>query len=119
MLIVLLALGGIMFIWSLMVRPEWVAILLFTLSIANMNIDISGLPMNLRAIITLALFARVITYKSSNARYPHFITIGPGILFLVYIGYNVLVSFGQDLLTFDLIKQTLSTVICTYCAYYF
>ena len=119
MLIILLALASLMFIWALLVKPEWVAILLFTLSIANMNIDINGLPMNLRAIITLALFGRVVTLRQSKIKYPAFITTTPGILFLVYIGYTVMISLGEDLLTFELIKQTISTLICTYCAYYF
>jgi hypothetical protein len=119
MLIVLLVLGAIMFTWALLVRPEWIAILLFTLIIANINIDINGLPMNVRAIITLALFVRVIADSSVKKKYTAFITVGPGILFLVYMVYITLVSFGEDLLTFDLIKQLLSTAICTYCAYYF
>ena len=51
---ILLILGGALFLYALILKPEIVAILFFTITIADINFELGVLPMNIRAAIGLA-----------------------------------------------------------------
>lgn len=111
-LIILIA-GGIFFGYALIYKPEIIAVLLFTLVIGEINI------FNLRPIITLALFGRIMLDKATMARYPSFLSIPNVKLLVVFLIYGLFVSFSQDLLNYDLFKGDLDTVMLTFCMYHY
>lgn len=69
---ILLFAGAIWFLYALAKKPEQIAIFLFTLIVADINIEMS--PLNLRAAVTLALFIRTLSDKDNDS--PHFFPSG-------------------------------------------
>jgi O-antigen ligase len=118
-IIIILLLCGALFIYALVYKPELVAVLLFTLIIANINFDLNSLPLNTRAIVTICLFGRILIDKSRQFDYPSFLGVTSVKLFMVYMLYVLLVSFGQHLYTMELMKQILSTILSSFCVYHF
>ena len=105
--------------FALIRKPEVIAVILFTLIIARINFDLKGLPLNLRAIMSLALFVRILTDKSTKKNYPSFGSV-PNIKILIFfLIYIIFVSFSQDLFTVDLLKESINTLLTTFCVYYF
>lgn len=66
MLIIAFILGAI-FLYTLIVKPEYVAVVFFTITIADMNASLQALPVNIRALIGIALFARTLVPVSVSA----------------------------------------------------
>ena len=119
MSLIFLFAGAVLFGFALIRKPELVAVVLFTLIIARVNFDLKGLPLNLRAIMSLALFARILADKSKQEPYPAFVG-NPFVKILIFfLIYVIFVSFSQDLFTVDLLKESISTVLTTFCMYYF
>ena len=52
-MIAILLLGAIIYGYMLAMKPHLVAILFFTITIADVNFEMGGLPLNIRAIIGL------------------------------------------------------------------
>lgn len=102
----------------LIVKPEIIAALFFTITIADINFELGGLPLNIRAAIGLALFARTIVAKNGE-NYPPFLTNQGMLMIVTFISYTVLISAMYDLLTDQFIKQTGLTIIAVYNAYYY
>ncbi len=117
-LIILLG-GGVFFMYALIRKPEIIAVVLFTLIIARVNFDLKGLPLNLRAIMSLALFVRIVADKSSKKDYPAFGNVPNIKILFFFLIYVIFVSFSQDLFTIDLLKESINTVLTTFCVYYF
>lgn len=105
--------------YLLVYKPEWVALLLFLLMITNINIDLPGMPMNSRALITLALFGRIMFDRERIRNYPSFIRQGAVVLLFIFMFYILIISYWQDLLNADLIKICMSTVISSFCVYHY
>jgi len=115
---ILLILGGALFLYALISKPEIVAILFFTIIIADINFELGMLPMNIRAAIGLALFARTIVAANGDLHPPFF--TNPGVqLIIVFILYTVLITAMNDLITQQFIKQIGLTFIAVYNAYYY
>jgi hypothetical protein len=109
--------GGGGFLYALFKKPDLIAVLLFTLVVADINFDLpGGLP--LRTTITLILFARI--YGEQNAsNHPGFFSNSLSwhlVFFLIYIS---LVSMMNGLLTVALLKEFLLSCISAYLAYYY
>lgn len=117
--ILILLFGAAAFFYLLVYKQEIFASVLFTLIIADVNIDIPGSPLNSRALMTLALFARIMLDRDHRNSYPAFISRPSVIFFLLYMGLTLLISYAYDLYTFDLLKVVISTVLATYCVYHF
>lgn len=111
--------GGLIFIYVLFYKPEWVAILVFTLTISSINIELAQLPLNLKAIITIALFVRILFDGKKNLMYPSFVSSNSVKIFLLFWIYALMISADQGLLSFELFKRILSVVLSAYCAYHF
>jgi len=114
---ILLAIAGGMFIYILVTRPEIIAVLFFTITIADINFEIAGLPLNIRAIVGITLFLRTIIpvkgekpppFFSSNAKY-----------IILFLFYGFLVTVAYDLADFTFIKLTFLTFISVYCGFYY
>ena len=110
---IILILGAIFFIYALIRKPDVVAVLLFTLVIAQIDI------FYLRPIITLALFVRILIDKKTQASYPSFLGQRYVKLLIIFLLYGLLVSFSQDLFSYDLFKGDVDTVIMAYIVYHF
>jgi hypothetical protein len=117
-LIFLLA-GAVIFIFLLIRKPEIIAVILFTLVIARINFDLKGLPLNLRAIMSLALFGRIISDKSTQGKYPLFLNVPAVKILIFFLVYIIFCIILQDLFTIDLLKESVSTLLTTFCVYYF
>ncbi len=115
----ILLIGALLFLYALVYKPQFVAILVFTLIIANINFDVKGLPLNSRAFITIVLFIRILFNKSSAITYPAFLRPAGINLFLAYMIFTIFVSWGYDTFTFDLLKQIISTILSAFCVYYY
>jgi hypothetical protein len=110
---ILLILGGSGFIYALIKKPEIIAVLLFTIVMAQINVSF------LRPVITLALFGRIIVDKKTQATYPSFLGLPYVKLLLVFLLYGLFVSLSQDMLNYDLVKGAVDTVMLSYCVYHF
>ncbi len=114
-----LLLGGALFLYVLFYRPEIIAVLLFTLIIANINFDLKGLPLNLKAVITILLFGRIIAIRTGDKPYPSFLSNAAVKCLLVYMAYVLVISTMFDLFSMDLLKQAFSTCIASFCVYHY
>jgi hypothetical protein len=115
----LIIIGGIFFIIGLIYRPEWVAVLLFTLTISIFNVEMVQLPINLKAIISIALFLRILFGNKDNLKYPSFLSSGSVKLFFLFWIYVLIISSDQGLFTIDLVKRVTSLLLLAYFAYHF
>lgn len=118
-MIIIVILGGALFMYGLYYKPEYIAALLFMLIVANINIDLNGLPLNTRAIVTLALFGRILMDKKSLQDYPLFVRNSLVVFFFIFNAYILFISFGQDLFTMDLFKLAFSNFLCVFIAYHY
>jgi hypothetical protein len=114
---ILLALAGGMFIYILITRPEIIAILFFTITIADINFEIAGLPLNIRAIIGITLFLRTIIPVKGEKAPPFFSSNAKYIILFLFYGY--LVTLAYDLVDYTFIKLTFLTAISVYCGFYY
>lgn len=117
-MIAILIFGAIIYGYLLAVKPHIIATLFFTITIADVNFELGGLPLNIRAIIGLSLFARTLI-SGKNENDPGFIRNGNIALIIVFIIYGIFVTAFNDLLTPDVIKTSALTLISIYCAYYY
>jgi hypothetical protein len=110
--------GGGFFLYGMLRKPDLVAILLFTLIIADINFDLPGLPLNLRATITIALFARI--YGELNASdHPGFFS-NPQVWHLMFfVIWILLVSQFNGLFDFTLFKEFILSFLSAALAYYY
>ena len=104
--------------YLLVVKPEVVAVLFFTISIADINISLPGIPINMRAIIGLALFARMLIPEKKARHYPFFFS-APTVNIVLLVAYTIFITVCYELLTFDFIKTCATTLIIAYAGYYF
>lgn len=118
MLIVLAILGAIM-AYLLVKKPEIVAMILFALIIARMNIDLNGLPLNGRALLTLALFGRIMLDKEGQQAYKNFILVPWAFLLLLFMLYILLIAFWQGLFDIGMFKELASSALSAYCSFHY
>ena len=113
-----MGIGACLFFYLLVHRPELIAILFFTLTIADLNLELPGLPVKIRAIIGVILFVNIIIFKQKNSYRP-FLKVPEiqGILFM--ISYFFLISWGTGSLDPAISKTLLLSIITVYCGYYF
>lgn len=105
--------------YLLVFKPKWAAILLFTMMIADVNFEMSLMPINFRAILSLLLFARVLFTRQFQEYVGYFFTKGYPLIFLLFYIYICLVSYAQDLFTVDLLKQSVLVVLSCIMVLYF
>lgn len=106
------------FLYLLVVKPDIIAILFFTITIADINFEMGGLPLNIRAAIGLALFGRTIIGGRGH-KHPPFFSDSGMLAILVFVAYTVLITAMYDLVTEQFIKQTGLTLIAVYVAWYY
>lgn len=114
---IFLVIGALGFIYLLIYKPEIVAVILFTLVISDINIELNGLPLNLRAIISIALFGRALI--GNDKKTPFLLSVSQAIIVLFFILYMMMVSWGNDLLTLELTKEFALKIMCVYFGYHF
>jgi hypothetical protein len=117
-LLFILAILGVLFAYILVVKPEAIAVIFFTITIADINVSVEGVPLNLRALIGLALFVRTFLFSENSPPFPSFFT-GTTKNIVVFIVYAAFISECYELLTFDFIKTSALTIISAYIGYHF
>jgi hypothetical protein len=113
-----MAIGAVGFIYALFKKPEWLAILLFTAIIAEINFDVPGMPMNFRAITSLCLLGRVIGMPA-NDRYPKFFSTGYAWHMGFFVLYMMLITAKNSLLDFGVVKEFILSFVAAYLGYFF
>lgn len=104
-----------LFIYALIYKPEIIAVLFFTITLADINFELG--PLNMRAITGIVLFLRILVPdKTSN--YPSFFSTS-AVYILLFLFYTVLVTMNNDLVNLNFVKTTGTTVISIYCGYHF
>ena len=117
MKIIILIGGGIFFLYALFKKPDLLALLLFTLVVADINFDLpGGLP--LRTTITLLLFIRIYGEQSSSG-YPGFFSNSLTWHLVFFVAYISLVSMMNGLLDTALLKEFLLSCVSASLAYYY
>ncbi len=115
---IVIILGGIIFLYLLVTKPEIIAILFFTITMADINFEMGGLPLNARALIGLALFGRTIV-SAKNEMQTGFLSNSNILLIIGFTLYTILVTAFNDLITAGFIKQCFLTLIAVYCGYFY
>jgi hypothetical protein len=115
---IVIILAGIIFLYLLVAKPEVIAVLFFTITIADINFELGGLPLNARALIGLAIFGRIII-SEKNEMQKGFISNSNILIIIGFTLYTVLVTAFNDLITPGFIKQCFLTLIAVYCGYYY
>jgi O-antigen ligase len=106
-----------LYTYLLISKPEIVAVLFFSITIADVNFEFPGLPLNIRAIIGISLFLRTLVPNRGEKQPTFFSTDAKYIL--LFLSYTFLVTMAYDLIDFNFIKTTALTAISAYCGYYF
>ena len=107
------------FIYTLIRKPEIIAVVLFTFIIARVNFDLQGLPLNTRAILSLALFGRILADRTTNIKFSTFLGNTNIKILVVFLLYVIFVSMSQDLFTLDLLKELISSLLAAFFVFYF
>jgi len=115
---IVIILAGLLFVYLLVTKPEIIAVLFFTITIADINFELGGLPLNARAMIGLALFGRTLV-AAKNEMQTGFIANSKILLIIGFTLYTILVTAFNDLLTAAFIKQSFLTLIAVYCGYFY
>jgi hypothetical protein len=116
--IIILIVAGGGFLYLLIHKPEIVAVLLFTMVISKINFDLKGLPLNSKAIISLALFFRVLMDKK-GVKFSTFLANPTAKLLVIFLSYVILIALSQDLFTMDLVKESISSVLAAFFVYHY
>ena len=116
MLFVAVILGSL-FLYALIVKPEYVAVVFFTITIADMNASVAGLPINIRALLGIALFARTLLPMESEEHENFFAT--PAKYIVIFLLYTMALSEFYDLLDVIYARTCALTFISAYTGYFF
>jgi hypothetical protein len=117
--LIILAVGGGFFLYALARKPDWLALLLFTLIVADVNFDLpGGLPLNFRAAITVLLFVRIMG-EISSGDHPSFFSNGLTWHMLFLVAYISAVTQMNGLLDFALFKEFFLRCFSAYIGYYY
>lgn len=100
-------------------RPEYVAMLLFSLAITNINFELPGMPLNTRALLSVLLFFRVLFDKKTISRYRSFLGNRFVQFFFLFVSYVLLNSVYQELFSFALLKEQISTLLIAFLAFHY
>jgi hypothetical protein len=86
--------------------------------ISDINLDINGIPLNLRAIISISLLGRIIIEKSDNSTISFFRSRYSILIFIFFV-YYLLETFGNNLGSFDVVKEFVTNFLSAFYGYYF
>jgi hypothetical protein len=115
--IIILIAGGGTFLYGLFKKPDLIAILLFTLVVADVNFDLpGGIP--LRTGVTMILFARIFGEQSAS-NHPGFFSFGLVWHMLFFLFWIALISLFNGLLNVGLLKEFCLNCLSAYLAYYY
>jgi hypothetical protein len=106
-----------MFLYALIVKPEYVAVVFFTITIADMNASVAGLPVNIRALLGIALFARTLLPMETEEHETFFAS--PAKYIVIFLLYTMALSEFYDLLDVTYARTCALTFISAYTGYYF
>lgn len=112
-----MAVGGIGFVYALLKRTDWVAIILFTAIIADVNFDVPGMPLNFRAMASVLLLFKVMQEKKVGI--PSFFSEGYTWQITFFTIYVLLISAKFGLFNMDMFKEFILALISAYLGYYF
>ena len=115
--IIFLLVGGGVFLYGLAKKPDLLAILLFTLIIADINFDIkAGLP--LRSTLTVLLFARIFGEMKSS-EHPGFLSNSQVWHLIFFTVWILMISAFNGLLNMELFKTFFLAILSAALAYYY
>ena len=117
-MLAIVGLLGVIYCYLLAVKPQVIAVLFFTITIADINFELGGLPLNIRAIVGLTLFARTLVL-GKNENDPGFFMNPKSWLIIVFTVYAIIITAFYDLLNADVIKTSALTFISMYCGWYY
>lgn len=104
-------------LYTLIYKPEYIAVFFFTITIADINFEIGALHLNIRAVVGIALLLRTIV-RANAEKYPSIFSTKVIYIYL-FLLYTVLVSMEYDLVNGSFIKTISLSVISIYCAYHY
>ncbi len=102
-------------LYLLVVKPEYIAALFFTITIADINFEVGGA--SFRAILGILLLARTII-PDKKTEYPSIFSTNAFYIFLLIL-YATLVTIAYDLATITFVKITGQVIIATFCGYHY
>ncbi|HVY76293.1 MAG TPA: O-antigen ligase family protein [Puia sp.] len=117
--LLILFVGVAGFFYLLVRKPEYIAAILFTLVIARVNFDLKGMPMNTRALVTLALFGRIIIDKPVQREFSSFLKLHYIKLLIAFLTYVLFISLWQDTFKADMLKETIAIILASFCLFHF
>ncbi len=116
--LIIIVAAGIWFLYALMRKPDWIAILFFTVAIADINFDPPGSPLNFRTLLCLVLFLKVLS-DSYRPPGPAFLNTASSLFVIVFICYVIFITWFNNLLQDTMVKELLLSLMCVYLAYYY
>lgn len=102
--------------YALVVRPQYIALLFFTITVADINFEMGGLPLNVRAIIGLSLFFRTLIMGKSEDE-PRMLANLQAWKIVILALYLILITAFYELLNMEVVKQQVLTLIAVYCGW--
>jgi hypothetical protein len=115
---IILIAGAAWFLYSLLNKPDRIAILLFTCVIADINFDLPGSPLNFRSFVGLVLFIKVLS-DSARLPGPSFMSTSYSKYIIVFILYVFAITYANGLLNAGIVKEYLFALLCAYLGYYY
>lgn len=117
MTVLFLLVVGVLFAYFLIYKPEIIAVLFFTITIADINFEVPGLPLNARAVIGLTLLVRSLV-PNKDFKYPPFFSTNARYI-IFFLVYGVIITIAYDLVDFNFVKTYALTAVSAWCGYYF
>jgi O-Antigen ligase len=99
-------------------KPEIVAVVFFTMVISKINFDLKGLPLNSKAIMSLAMFFRVLMDKKA-IKFSTFLANPTTKLLIIFLTYVIFIALSQNLFTMDLLKESISSILAAFFVYHY
>jgi hypothetical protein len=113
----LIPIAGLLFFAALIYRPGIIAIFFFTITLADINFEVPGAHLNIRAITGILLLLRSMVPDKSNPYPSVFLTSGKYLF--IFLFYTVLVTMNYGLADMNFIKTVSLTAISAYLAYHY
>jgi hypothetical protein len=115
---IILIAAGVWFIHALLMKPERIAILLFTCVIADINFDLKVIPLNFRALLTLVLLVKVL-FDSGKAPGPSFMSTSFSKYIIFFVIYLYAVTYFNGILDIGTVKEFILSLMTAYLGYYY
>lgn len=110
--------AGGWFFYALIRKPDWLAIMFFTVAIADINFDPPGSPLNFRTLLCFIVIIRLM-FEKTRVPGPTFFNVPTNLFIVGFAIYVIGVTHYHDLLLMSVVTELIISMLCVFLAYYY